>query len=167
MMARKGWVYVWLAGAAAVLAAGFLLADFWYGAAGALGIGAAWTVGEWRGWRWLGGLGFVLMVVLAALGLFVDVQIVWATAAVTLALVGWENGRFYRFLAQTDWVQDREAITKQHQRRLIIVVLLGVGLAAAAAFIRLEFGFVIALPLACLSIIGFSFAINFLRRHSD
>lgn len=166
-MSRRVWIIVILLAATAVLAVNFVLAEIWYAVAFVLASGAVWLVGEWKQWRWLSSIGLML-VVLAAMGsAFLDGGVVWGITAVTLALVGWENGRLHTFLSQTERIEDEATITRQHGQRLWIVVFLGFALAMAATRIRLEFGFLVALPLSCLSIIGFSLAISFLRRHSD
>lgn len=166
-MSRRVWVFVTLVAATAVLALFFALEAIWYAVAVVLVSGVIWLVGEWKQWRWLSTIGFVLIVLAAIVCAFFETGVVWGITAVTLALMSWDIGRLNAFLAQTERIEDETAVTRQYWRRLLIVAFIGFALAISATLIRLEFGFLVALPLSCLSIIGFSLAISFLRRHSD
>jgi hypothetical protein len=167
MMSRRLWIYVTLAAATAVLTIFFALEAIWYMVAMVVMSGLIWVVGEWMQWRWLSTIAFMLMVLAAMVSAFFETGVVWGITAVTLALISWDVGRLDRFLAQTEHVEGEAVITSQYWRRLLIVAFVGFALALSATYIRLEFGFLVALPLSCLSIIGFSLAISFLRRHSD
>ena len=167
MMSRHVWIYVTLVAATAVLALFFALDAIWYALVYVLVSGTVWVVAEWKQWRWLSTIGFVLIVLGAVGCAFLDGGVVWGVTAVTLALISWDMGRLNHFLAQTEYIEDEAVITRQYERRLLIVAFIGFALAISTTLIRLEFGFLVALPLSCLSIIGFSLAISFLRRHSD
>lgn len=149
------------------LAAGFGFASVWAGALLSALLGLVWAAGEWRGWSWAGSVGLFLLLILSAISQFAGVALFWAIIAVSLGLAAWETGRFIRLLEANERIDNQSSLENKHRRRLLIVVVLGAALSGLAALVRLDFGFAIALPLACLSVLGFSLAINFLRRSSD
>lgn len=167
MMSRRVWIYVTLVAATAVLTLFFTVEAIWYAIAFVLVSGLIWVIGEWKQLNWLSTMGFILIVLGAVGCAFLEGGVVWSITAVTLALISWDIGRLNYFLAQTERIEDESAIIRKYWRRLLIVAFVGFVLAISATVIRLEFGFLVALPLSCLSIIGFSLAISFLRRHSD
>jgi len=150
-----------------MLASGFGLVSVWAGVLLSALLGLGWAAGEWRGWSWAGSLGLFLLLILSAISQFAGVALFWAIFAVAFGLAAWETGRFLRLLAATGRVDNQSSLESKHRRRLLIVVALGALLSGVAATLRLDFGFAVALPLACLSVLGFSLAINYLRRSSD
>ena len=149
------------------LAAGFGFVSVWAGVLLSALLGLVWAAGEWRGWSWAGSLGLFLLLILSAISQFAGVALFWAVIAVSLGLAAWETGRFLRLLAATERIDNQSSLENKHRRRLLIVVVLGAALTGLAASLHLDFGFAVALPLACLSLLGFSLAINYLRRSSD
>lgn len=167
MMSRRVWIYELLVVVTAVLSIFFALETIWYAVVFVVVSGVVWLIGEWKRWRWLSTIGFFLMVLAAVGCAFLDGGVVWGITAVVLALASWDMGRLDTFLAQTEYIEDEATIIRQYWQRLLTVIAISFVLAISATLIRLEFGFLVALPLSCLSIIGFSLAISFLRRHSD
>ena len=149
------------------LAAGFGFVSVWAGALLSALLGLIWAAGEWRGWSWAGSVGLLLLLILSAISQFAGVALFWVIIAVTLGLAAWETGRFLRLLAATERIDNQSSLENKHRRRLLIVVVLGAALSGLAASLHLDFGFAVALPLACLSVLGFSLVINFLRSSSD
>ncbi len=160
-------VYLLLVAATAVLAVLFALEGIWYSVAYAILSGVMWLVGEWKQWRWLSSIGFAFIVLGAVGAVFLEGGLIWGITAVTLALISWDGSRLNDFLAQTKRVEEENKIRRQYWRRILVIAVLGFLFALSTTLFSLDFGFLVALPLSCLTIIGFSLAISFLRRHSD
>lgn len=160
-------IYAALAAAAALLTAGFLAVGLLAGAVVVVVLALLWVLALWRGWRWLIALAWGAMTFTAAVSLFAGVASLFAVGSITAALLSWEVRRFDIFLASAARVEGEAALARQYWLRLVVVLVLGVALAALPGLLQIDFGFAVALPLACLSVLGFSFAISFLRRQSD
>jgi hypothetical protein len=150
-----------------MLATGYALAQVWWGVAAVLPIALLWLLGVWQEWRWVHGVGLVLFVAAAVIGLLLQVAPGWAIVATVAALTGWDLSRFRWLLTDVAWVNRMELLKRRYQQRLLVATVLGTVVAGLTVVIRLDFGFAVALLLGLVSVVGFSRAIGFLRRESN
>lgn len=167
LVAGKMPIYALILLSALALGAGWAALALWWGPAGLILAVALWLIGEIRGWRWSSYTGLFLLVILAAVGLALDMPPLWAILGVVLALAGWEMSHFRRFLARANVIDNEEILIQRHWRRLMVISLLGALLAGLAVTIQFSLSFGVALLLAVLALVGLGRAMHFLRQESQ
>ena len=152
--------------AAAALAVGYAQGGFW-------GWGVAWVVlgGVWwlgRRWRaWTGTLAFLIFVLAAVAGLWVDLGGGWMLLGTVAALAAWDLDHFTRRLREGGRVEQEAGLVRAHLRRLAEVSAVGLGLGGVALLARIDLGLGLALLLGLLTVIGLRQFLTALRRESD
>ncbi len=132
-------------------------------AAAALGMGALWGMGAWRGWRWSDDVTFVGVVVLAASGILVGTRTPGLVAAVLLVLAGWDLGRWCARVGESLRVEGELDLLRKHVYRLGGGLLLGGVLSGLALNLRVGLRFGGALLLGLLMILASRWLLGALR----
>ena len=153
--------------AAAALGLGYWLVGAWLGTFVAVAAGLFQLFGKWRDWRWAGSVAFILFAGTAAMGVRLGAEASWMLLGVVAAIATWDLDHFYLRLEFAPSDEVARNLERHHLLRLLIVVVLGLALGAAALNIRASFGFGTAVVLGLLAILGLSRAVSFSRRESD
>jgi len=143
---------------------GYLLAELPWVTAIILFLGTLWIIAEIRGWRWPGSLILFLIFIAAAVGIEIQVAPIWSIVAATLALAAWEFSYFYRTIQNANWVRMEDVFIMRHNRRVVVITIIGILLAWATTQVQINLSFGIVLLLAIVSLLGLSRAVVFLRR---
>jgi hypothetical protein len=151
----------------AALVLGYGLGGWWAWAPVILVPGVLWLVGQRQGWGWTAQVGFVCLVLAAAIGLWLDLATGWMLSGAVFALCAWDLDHFSRRVKKTERIEEARSLEQRHLQRLLIVVGLGLSLAILALEIKLRLTFLMALLLGLLAILGLSRTVAFLRRESD
>lgn len=170
MSARMPLLTVSTGMAAGALALGYALGGFWAGMVWILALGFLWLIGQWRQWRWMASIGLVFFVGAAAGGFWLGLAAGWMLLGVVAALDAWDLDYFFQRLSRVaadETLAQRRELKQRHLRRLAVVNVMGLLLAAVALEVRFEFSFGAAFWLGLLAILGLSQAVGFLRRESD
>ena len=149
--------------ATGVLAVGFGIGRLWIGTAAAVVLGILWLFGQWREWRWSASGFFVSLVVVAAVGTWLDVEPVLTLIGVVAALAAWDLHRFTQRLRLARRIVDADQMSRRHLWRLGFVCGLGLLLGALGLAARVELGLGVALLLGILALLGISLAVGFVR----
>ena len=150
--------------ATASMIVGYILAALPMVAAIILFLGILWIIAEIRGWRWPGSLILFLLFIAAAVGIEVQIVPIWSILGAALALAGWEFSSFNRTIQKASWVRMEDVLITRHNRRVVVVTIIGVLLAWTTTQIQVNLSFGIVLLLAIVSLLGLSRAVVFLRR---
>ena len=150
--------------ATASMIVGYLLAGLPWVTAIILFLGILWIIAEIRGWRWPGSLILFLIFIAAAVGIEVQVAPIWSIVAATLALAAWEFSYFYRTILNASCVRMEDVLIMRHNRRVVVITIIGILLAWATTQVQINISFGIVLLLAIVSLLGLSRAVVFLRR---
>jgi len=126
-------------------------------------LGLLWLLGQWRGWRGLASVTFVVFVGAAVVGLWLDVPETLMLLAVVAALTAWDLDHFARRLRVVERVEGAQSLERHHLQRLFIVDGLGVVLSAAALGFEVKLSFGAAFLLGLLMVLAVSRAIGSLR----
>ncbi len=133
---------------------GFALGGSWIGVAVASGLGGVWLLVHMLGNRSTGNLAVWLCFnALAAVGLAIDLPAGWMLIAAVAALCAWDMIHYEQRRASATRVDAIDLMDRRHTIWLALTGGVGLVLGAAALFIRVDFGFGIALVLALAAVI--------------
>lgn len=127
-------------------------------------VGLLWLVAEIRRWRWLGSLGLPVCIILAGLGLWMDLSLGWMLAGALGALIAWDLADFMRRAEHASPEDDVPALTRRHLLRLMIITAIGFALSMVGMIARLEFSFEWTAFLALLAALGVTQLVGWMRR---
>lgn len=150
-----------------VLILGYSLQGQWIGAFLILGCGLIWLAGQYWNWRWLPPVALITFVALAAVGVWLELYIIWMLLAVIGTLAAWDLARFSERLAQTSNTADQTPLEQIHLRRLQITAGLGLLLGVAATAIQFQLNLALAALLSLLMVISLSWSIRLIQRLSE
>lgn len=149
----------WLGIALAVIlgALPYALADRWGLVLACVIAGLLWFVPTQSNRDFLPSLGALSLVGLAVAGQFLSVRPEWLVGQVAITLAAWDLARFSRESEGFAGEANRRALAglfRAHLVHLGVVVAFGWGIGMAALYLRLSFGFVGALVLSTLVLLG-------------
>jgi len=150
--------------AIAALAAAYFAIGLWWAVPLLFVTALVWLWGDRKGRTWIGSLGFLILMLMATVGMMLSISPVLAILSFTAGLVGWDIGRFNDYFDKVTWAKDSGLIERRYRKRVLTVALAGGIVAIGATLIQVNFGFAIALLLGLLSVVGFSRAMVFLRQ---
>jgi hypothetical protein len=139
----------------------FLLGLVWP-AVGLLVFGILWIVGLALRWDWFPTLGLFAAFGAAAFGFFLDPSPVFFLPAALCALLAWDLAEFYKRLRLASPEDDTDVLEKRHLSRLVVLVLAGGGLSAAALTLHLKPSFEWVVFLMFFTIWGIGRMVNWL-----
>jgi hypothetical protein len=139
-------------------AAGYLLAGYWLVVPALVLLIASWVLSSRRPAFWLAAVSLVSSLILAAVGVALDISLVLIVIATTMALVSWELVQFKHSSTRKAPAQPNTAFEKHHLRSLLLAASAGLILALLTTFINLQlpFGVVAILVLAAVGSLVFS-----------
>jgi hypothetical protein len=155
------------------LALGFALSGLWPGTAAILAVGALWLLGHLRptgqlgALRWTSSAAFAMLVIGAAVAMWMSVWAGWPLLGLVAALATWDLDQFARQMRIAGRVDDGPGLERRHIQRLLIVAAIGCLLAAVGLVLRLRLSFGLALLLAALAMLGLSLIVGYMRRMGD
>lgn len=149
---------------AASLAAGYLQGGAVWFAPLAAAVAAAWLLAQRRAWRWADVLGFAGDAVLATLGVARGLSTGWMLGGLTAALAAWDLAAFTHWLRAVELPAQAWRLMLHHLGRLLIVLTVGLLLAALALQAQLWLPLPVLLLLGLVLVLGISQALRFLNR---
>jgi hypothetical protein len=149
---------------AASLAAGYLQGGAVWFTLLAGAVAATWLLAQWRGWRWADALGLAGNAILAALGVTRGLSIGWMLGGLTAALAAWDLAAFTHWLRAVELPAQTWRLMLHHLGRLLIVLAVGLLLAALALQAQLWLPLPVLLLLGLVLVLGISQALRFLKR---
>lgn len=159
--------YVSIAAATAGLALVYVLGGWWALALPVTAVGLLWIVGTWRGWRWAGTLGLLLLVGAAAGALLLHLGLWGAFLGSLAAFVGWDLEGFHSQLQDVPATAATRQLEWRHLLRLLLVAGASSALAGLATAVQVELGTALAILVGVLVVSGVGEAVAFFRRESD
>ena len=153
--------------AAASLAVGLGLDQFWNAAGIVLMMGALWGVGVWRGIGWPANLGLFFFASVAAYGALKRIPMLWLLPGITAALLAWDLGHFRQYLNHAREIRHESALKRGHYLRLGLSIGLGLALSRLALRVETALTPFWAILLGLLGIFSLSRVIRFMRRESE
>lgn len=104
-------------------------------------LGAAWIVSLIRRWKWIPLLGLVSVYGFAAAGFFLGLSGVLMFLGAIFALAAWDLSDFSERLRLASQGDDVSGLERRHILRLMLVLLPGVALSAAARELHIQMSF--------------------------
>lgn len=129
-----------------------------------LALGALWLFAGWKRWTWFSPVAFVLLVVLAGFGLWIELSPGWMIAGAIGGLLAWDLTEFIRRMDGAFATDDLRGMQRRHLARLTIVALIGLLLASISMLVRLEFTLEWMMLLALVGVLGVTQLVAWLRR---
>jgi hypothetical protein len=124
-------------------------------------LAVTWLAAMRFGWRWFPGFGLATFLILAAVGIWMDLSAIWMLAAGITALLAWDLSNFwFRMLVLED--EDRKQAERSHLLRLGLAGTIGAALGAGPLLIRPHLTFQWGVILAIIAFIGISFLVRWL-----
>ena len=149
------------------LAFGYAMSSLWPGAVAVVTLGLGWAAGQRRQFGWPTDLGFIALMIAAAIGVWWGAGAGWMLLGAAGALAAWDLARFARRLGQAEHLVHEARLQQAHRQRLLPVVVLGLGLGGIALSIQLKLSFGWAIVLGLVVIIGLSRVVISISSHSE
>ena len=129
-------------------------------------LAVVWCVGLWRRWYWFASLALLVVVGLAAYGLWINLSagLNWMIAGVVGSLIAWDLSDFLRriYLGARD---DRtRSLERGHLARATVLGVAGMLVGSLPLVIRLQFSFEWGVLLLLVATIGITQLVSWLRR---
>jgi hypothetical protein len=121
-------------------------------------------VGEKQLWRGLASPLFLVLVVLAGLGIYQGATPLWMFLGTVAALITWDLDHFVAYLAQAEEIEAEAALQQAHLKRLQLTTILSLLLGGAALALQLNLNFGFAIFLTLLMVVSLALAVRFIRR---
>jgi hypothetical protein len=139
------------------LAAGYIIAGYWMVVPALLILIAAWVFSNRIPAFWLAAIALSGCVVLAAVGVVLDLSLVLMTVSCTAGLVSWELIQFKHSISDVSQAESDLPIQKYHLKSLALAASTGLVLALISSIIniKLPFGVVALLVLIAISCLIF------------
>jgi hypothetical protein len=138
----------------ATLAWGFAQSGFASFAVWIILLGLGWLLAIWQRWFWVSSFALVLVIVLAALGLWFGFTPGWLFAGGIFALFAWDMTDFRQRLVLMGKRDDARGIERRHLLRVSLLALVGMSLASVAMLLRRQFTFEWGALLATVILLG-------------
>jgi len=131
---------------------------------GLIAFGIFWLFAGWKRWTWVSTLGILLLVGLAALGLWFEIAPGWMISSALGGLMAWDLADFMRRLRFVPSGDDVRGLERRHLLRLTIVAVAGAILASFAMYARVGFTFEWWVVLTLIAVLGLTQVVAWLRR---
>jgi len=131
---------------------------------GLIAFGAFWLFAGWKRWTWVSFIGILLLVVLAALGLWFEIAPGWMIFSALGGLMAWDLADFMRRLRFVPLGDDVRGLERRHLTRLTIVAVAGAVLASLAMNAHVGFTFEWGIVLTLIAVLGLIQLVAWLRR---
>ncbi|MCO5185151.1 MAG: hypothetical protein M9918_25240 [Anaerolineae bacterium] len=128
---------------------------------------AIWGIGRFFKFYWTTLIAFTLFVLLALIGVMININTTSAIVAVIAALALLDLDAFRAKLLQFDRIDEESRLIGRHFGRLGMICALSLLLYGATFLININLGVWSALLLAIILFYGLSRAVTYLRRESD
>jgi hypothetical protein len=126
--------------------------------------GMAWLFSQWRRWWWFSSVGLIVTILIAALGLSLDLIPGWMFSGGIFALVAWDLTDYRRRIRFAALDDDERGMERRHLSRLTFLVLSGLALSSIAMLLRLQFTLEWAILLVFVVLLGLTQLVAWLRR---
>lgn len=127
-------------------------------------LGAVWLLAEIRHLRWFASIGFLVCLVAAGYGLWIDLPAGWMLAGAVSALIAWDLSDFLRRVQAAAPEDEVPGLARRHLIRLAILATVGLALSLFSMFYRWKFSFEWVVFLAILATLGVTYLVGRVRR---
>lgn len=165
MVAIVGLVSIAVSGGA--LAGGYALAGRPVESALSAVVAIVWLILHRRGVTFAGDFGLIATTGAAAIGMMLSAGSAWMLVGLVAALTAWDLEAFGRWLQDCPAVDEARALRRTHLRRLLVVDLLGLGLALLALQLSVRLRLGVLVLLGVVLAIGLSRVVRYLRRQAE
>lgn len=129
-------------------------------------LGGLWLIAHFRKWYWFSSIALLILIVVAAYGVWQGYPTVWMLLGAVGGLLGWDLSDFARRLSYASPMDDTRPLERRHLERAGIVAALGLGLALLSVFVHFErLAFEVAVGLVLLAALGLTRLVIGLRRY--
>jgi hypothetical protein len=87
--------------------------------------GILWLISHWRKWKWFPSFALLISVLLAIVGLWLDLSLVWMFSGAIFALIAWDLNQFQIKLSLLPAREDKQGMTLRRLIRISILALIG------------------------------------------
>jgi hypothetical protein len=126
--------------------------------------GIAWLFSQWRRWWWFSSLGLIMVILIAAFGMWLGLSPGWMFAGGIFALVAWDLTDYWRRIRFAALDDDERGMERRHISRLTFLVLAGLFLSSIAMVMRLQFNLEWVILLVFVVLLGLTQVVSWLRR---
>jgi len=131
-----------------------------------LAFGVFWLFAGWKRWTWVSSIGILLLVILAAFGLWFEFSPGWMISGALGGLMAWDLADFMRRLRFVPLGDDIRGLERRHLTRLTIVAVAGAILASFAMYAHVGFTFEWGVVLTLIAVLGLTQLVAWLRREN-
>lgn len=125
-----------------------------------------WLFTHYRKWYWFSSIALLVIIVVAAYGVWREFPTVWMLLGAVGGLLAWDLSDFARRLSYAAPMDDTRSMERRHLERVAIVATLGVGLALLSIVIRVQrLAFEVAVVLVLLAALGLTRLVIGLRKY--
>ena len=127
--------------------------------------GIVWLYSLRRHWDWFSSLGLFVAIVIAAIGIWLEIPLSWMIAGVIFALFAWEMAEYRRqrrFMVIDDNLRGME---RRHIARISLAVFAGLILISLDLLHRGQFTLEWGVMLAVVTSLGFAQVMVWLKQH--
>lgn len=90
-----------------------------------LAFGVLYFISRWRRWKWFPSFALLILVLLAIIGLWLDLSLVWMFSGAIFALIAWDLNQFQIKLSLLPDREDKQGMTRRRLIRISILALIG------------------------------------------
>jgi hypothetical protein len=129
-------------------------------------LAAVWLIAHFRKWYWFSSIALLIIIMVAAFGVWQEFSTVWMLLGALGGLLGWDLSDFARRLSYAAPMDDTRGMERLHMERVGIVAVLGLGLALLSVFIHVQrLAFEVAVGLVLLAALGLTRLVIGLRKY--
>ena len=122
-----------------------------------------WLISSYNSWKWGNPLGFVGYITIAALGTWLEVNLIWLLIGFTGALIGWNLSELISQGNIADRLDNLVQLERVHLIRLTLISVIGIPLSLLATAINIEITFAWALLLGIILVFALGRTIGYLK----
>jgi hypothetical protein len=126
--------------------------------------GMAWLFSQWRRWWWFSSVGLVIVILIAAMGLWLDLVPGWMFSGGIFGLVAWDLTDYRRRLRFAAVDDDQRDLERRHLVRLTLLAFTGLLLSSFAMLMRLQFSFEWAVLLVLVILLGLTQLVGWIKK---
>jgi hypothetical protein len=90
-----------------------------------LGFGILWFISRWQKWKWFPSFALLISILLAILGLWLDLSLVRMYSGAIFALIAWDLNQFQIKLSLLPDREDKQGMTRRRLIRISVLALFG------------------------------------------
>jgi hypothetical protein len=126
-------------------------------------IGIFWGLSSFLSCKWVNSLSLAGFIAIAAIGTWLEVNLILLLVGVIGALIGWDLADFLFQEKLADRIDNEVRLVRVHFIRIAIITILGIGLSLLSRSIKMQITFAWALLLGMILVIALSRTTGYLK----